>query len=167
MKTLIALLFVLLAGCAANAAVKPSTAPVAGTNAVVDVPAAPAASASPSSLADKITSDLNQAIADAKASTDMMAPQRAKCYTTLLGMIPNLPALTAQSHQPAGVVDAFELAAERVEDVAAVADYQLPPAMKLAIVTDCGPLKARAGDLLFLFNLKLVNVAGQISLLPK
>jgi hypothetical protein len=161
------LLVVFLAGCAATAATtKPVTAPVAGTNAVVDV-AAPAPSAPKETLSQKITDDGTQAIADAKAAQDIMAPQRAKCYATLLSFVPTLPALSVGSHAPAGIIDAFELAAERVEVAAEIADYQMPPAMKLAIVTDCGPLKARASDLLLLFNLKAVNFAGGVALLPK
>ena len=157
---LLAALGLPLTACAGGTVVKSST------NAVVSTPVA-AAPSGPSTLMDKLVVDLTQAIADAKASTDLLAPQRAKCYTTLLGMVPVMPTLAAQSHPSAGVIDTFELAAERVEDIAALADYQLPPAMKLALVVDCGPLRVRAADLLVLFNLKLVNAAGALVLIPK
>jgi hypothetical protein len=75
--------------------------------------------------------------------------------------------LSVGEHSAAGVIDAFELAAERVEVAAEIADYQMPPAMKLAIVVDCGPLKARASDLLLLFNMKAVSFAGSVALFPK
>ena len=158
---LLAALGLPLTACAGGTVVKSST------TAVVSSTAAPPSNSGPVTLVDKLTTDLTQAIADAKASTDLLAPQRAKCYTTLLGMVPALPTLAAQSHPSAGVIDTFELAAERVEDVAALADYQLPPAMKLALVVDCGPLRVRAADLLVLFNLKLVNAAGALALIPK
>jgi hypothetical protein len=135
--------------------------------ATVSATTKPAVAAAPETLLTKWQSDLNQAILDAKAAGDLMAPVRANCYETLLSLTPQLPNLNVVDHKPAGVVDAFELGAQRVEVAAEIADYQIPPAMKVQLVVACGPLKARAGDILLLFNLKAASIAGQISLLPK
>jgi hypothetical protein len=137
----------------------PATATTAATpDTTVDVPA----------LQDKLTTDLTKAIADATAAKDLMAPQRVKCYTTILSYVPQLPSLTAPNFgQSAGVFDTFEQGAELAENTAAVADYQIPPEMRAKLLIDCGPLGQAARDLLLKFNLKLARVAGTVAILPK
>jgi hypothetical protein len=155
MKALFVLLILaLIAACATTSA---TTTTAGGTTTL----------AAPATLQDKLTADLTQAIADATASKDLMAPQRAICYRTILALVPQLPAVSVQSHEVAGVFDAFELAAERVEAVEAVSEYQLPADVRLKLLVDCGPIQARANDLLVKFNLRVVRIGGQAALLAK
>lgn len=121
-----------------------------------------------SALQVKLTDDLNAAIAHAKLAKDLMAPQRVVCYTTILGLVPDLPVLpTLGGGKAAGVFDAFEIGAEAAENIAMVSDFQIPPEVRAKLLIDCGPLAAAANDLLLKFNLRIARVAGRIGLLVK
>jgi hypothetical protein len=148
-----------ISGCAPSvAAPAPSAAP----------PPDASLPASATGLTDRLTADLTKAVADATAAKDIAAPMRLACWQTLLALVPNIPALpTGGLGQPAGVFDAFELGAEKVEAIVVLADYQIPPAVRLDVQTKCGPLLVRANDVLAKFNLKFAQVGAQIALLPK
>jgi outer membrane murein-binding lipoprotein Lpp len=119
-------------------------------------------------LQEKLTSDLNQAILDAEAAKDPMAPQRAICYKTILSFVPAIPTLSGVNlGKSAGVFDTFEHTAELAENAATVAEFQIPPEVRVKLLTDCGPLQAAANDLLLKFNIRLVRAAGAIAILPK
>lgn len=145
----------------ARAQTKAASAPAVTTAALT-------APADPLSLTGKLTADLTKAVADATAATDIAAPMRLACWQTLLSLVPTIPALPAGSQgAAAGIFDAYELAAEKVEAIVVLADYQIPPEVNLRIQTACGPVLVRANDLLTKFNLRLVRLGGAVALLPK
>lgn len=165
MLSIVAVMVVMagLAGCGATSAIKSdiqaAVAPATVTQQDV---------LGMESLRDKVVADLNQAIVDAKASKDVMAPARLACWETILKYVPELPSVTVPDVGGAvGLFDAFERGAEVVEAVDVVADYQIPQQVRVDLAVACGPIRARARDLLAQFNLRLVSVAGQAALLPK
>lgn len=121
-----------------------------------------------SSLQTKLTADLQHAIDRAKLATDLMAPQRVICYSTILSFVPSLPTLNlpAVSGDKAGVFDAFEVGAEVAEGAVTLADYQIPPEVRVQLLTACGPVAQAARDLLVRMNVRAVRVAGRVALLP-
>ena len=156
MRILTLFLLFLLAGCATIHKLVPATATT------------PATTQDTTALQEKLTSDLTQAIADAKASKDPMAPQRAICYATILSYVPQLPILSLPaSGSSAGVFDTFEHGAELAENASTVTEFQIPSDVRVKLLTDCGPLQAAANDLLLKFNLRIAKVAGAIAILPK
>lgn len=156
-----ALLGFVLVGMGGCASVGAGTPAIAAT---ADSPAVPAQSG----LQVAISKDLAAAIEKAKAATDGMAPQRVICYEYIQSLVPEIPSLSLPDvGKPAGIFDAFEIGAEAAENVQEVAEFQIPPEVKIAFAIKCGPLKARAGDLLTLFNLKIARVAGKVAFVAK
>lgn len=132
---------------------------------------APAAPVPTSTLADRLTADLNAAIADAQAATDPFAPLRLTCWKWGLSQVPTLPTLSSASlpAQPAGVFSAYEVAAEKAEAVDALISEVTTPstALRVAFATNCGPVGLAFQDFLLRFQMRLVNVGGVLALLPK
>lgn len=156
----IAISALILCGCATiKTDIQAVAAPSAATPAEVE---------SMASLQAKLTTDLKQAIADATVATDVMAPVRLKCWQTILGYVPTLPTVNLpELGKSVGLFDTIERGAEAVESVAVVAEYQIPTQVRVDLAVACGPVQARARDLLAQWNLRLVNVAGTMALLPK
>ena len=168
MKLTIAIFLALLAGCGGTwqgvkADSKAMTTPEAGS------PAAVADAENQSALQVKLTSDLTQAIKEAKAATDPVAPLRVICYETVLSLVPELPQFPSIGDKgaSAGIFTTFERGAELAENAATITEFQIPPDVRVRLLKDCGPVGQAARDLLLKFNVRLVRAAGRVALIAK
>lgn len=169
MKVLIGVLLIAaVAGCSQLAA-KPTPGTAAASTAGAPVATTDPAPSDLTSFKAKVTADLTAAIADGSKATDAFAPVRVTCYNTILSLVPTIPDLALVTPgESAGIFDAFEHTAEVAESIETLAGgVSIPNEVRVKLAVGCGPVTARARDILLLFNLRLGKVAGAVVLLPK
>ena len=84
-----------------------------------------------------VRTDVSSALARATKATDAGAPYRARCYTTMLKYLAPEASPLIAIPTPAGVVDAFEIAAEKIGEAQTGGIIKVPEELQ----ANCGYLK--------------------------
>lgn len=79
-----------------------------------------------SDLKQFVREDVGSALARAQKATDAGAPYRARCYVTMLKYISEQPVAGEASTPTVGLIDAFEVAAEKIAEVRASGIINVP-----------------------------------------
>lgn len=194
MRYIVALCALLLVGCATSQAqVKPVTDATPAAKSTLSSSDVVSEQPASRSLRDRINTDIDAAIIDASAVVNRASPEcvaalaspgvtalpdhcapafyasrRLVCWRDIKALASSIPVIDADvMHPPAGMFDAFELGAQRVEDVTDITDTGLPDGMRAVLNVDCGWIGQRAVTIFNKMGARLVRFGASVGLVPK